>query len=132
MAEWVALHKRMRPLIASVGWSAATIRTPRSCSRGSSPRTGSEAYYVVATVDTLATQSPAPVRLPGLDPARRYRVRSVTPAGHRHLADLGESWLDGAAQGEGETLSGSALGAVGVRLPVLAPESAYVLHLTEY
>ncbi len=132
VAEWVALHKRMRPLIASGRVVRGDHPDPALVLTGVVAADGSEAYYVVATVDTLATQSPAPVRLPGLDPVRRYRVRSVTPAGHRHLADLGESWLDGAAQGEGETLSGSALGAVGVRLPVLAPESAYVLHLTEY
>ena len=130
VAEWVALHKRLRPLIASGRLVRGDHPDPALMLTGVVAADRNEAYYVVATVDTLATQSPAPVRLPGLDPARRYRIRSVAPVGHRHVADLGESWLDGTGQGDGWTVPGSALGAVGVRLPALAPESAHVLHVT--
>jgi alpha-galactosidase len=87
----------------------------------------SEAWYVVVTVDSLSTQSPAPVTLPGLDHERSYLVVAETPPGLRHRMDLGHSWLDG----EGLCLPGSVLGRVGVRLPVMAPESAHVLHARE-
>ena len=81
----------------------------------------------MATVDTLVTQSPAAVLLPGLDPARTYRLTREDPPGDRHVADLGETWLDGdGRRGAGQRARSSA----GVRLPVTAPESAYVLRAT--
>ena len=85
----------------------------------------SEAWYVVATVDTTVTQSVGPVRLPGLDPDRSYAVTDRTPSGARHRAELGSSWLEG----DGVVLGGRLLGEVGVRFPGLPPEAAQVLHL---
>jgi len=83
---------------------------------------------VVAQVASSATTSPAPVVLPGLDPSFRY---TVTPAGPRDEgvpgADLSTSWLD--AQDEPLVLPGTVLVEIGIQLPVLAPESARVLHV---
>jgi alpha-galactosidase len=86
----------------------------------------SEAWFVVATVATTATQTPTAVRLPGLVPDARYLIESVAPDGDQHALDLGESWTSG----PGVVVPGSVLADVGVRMPVLAPESAHVLHLT--
>jgi len=41
----------------------------------------SEAWYVVAVVDSLSTQSPAPVLLPGLDPKRTCRAACSATSG---------------------------------------------------
>jgi alpha-galactosidase len=81
-------------------------------------------WYVVATVDTVLTQSPPAVQLPGLDPTRRYRLSNATPPGEAHRADLGESWLDQ----QGVDVTGRVLAEAGVRLPVTAPGSAYVVR----
>ena len=67
---------------------------------------------------------PGTVRLPGLEPAHRYRVRPQppghTPAG-RGLRPL--TWL-----AEGVTLPGSALEHTGLRAPTLFPEQMLLIR----
>ena len=79
----------------------------------------------MATVDTVVTQSPPSVLLPGLDTERTYRLSVETPAGERHRSDLGTTWLDGGPV----DVTGAALTSLGIRLPVLAPETAVVLRV---
>ncbi len=127
VAAWVSLHKRIRPLLASGRLVRGDHPDPAVVVSGVVAADSSEAWYVVATVDSQLTQVPAPVLLPGLDPERTYLVSAETPPGPRHRMDLGESWLDG----EGLCLPGRVLGQVGVQMPVMAPESAHVLHARE-
>ncbi len=124
VAAWVALHKRIRPVLSTGRLVRGDHPDPGLVVSGAVADDAAEAWYVVATVDTLVTQSPTAVQLPGLDPARTYRVTGENPPGERQVADLGESWLDG----DGLEVPGSVLGSAGVRLPVTAPESAYVLR----
>ncbi|GEP37391.1 alpha-galactosidase [Nocardioides psychrotolerans] len=124
MAAWVALHKRIRPLVASGRVVRGEAPDPAVVVSGVVAPDGGEGWYVVATVATVVTQSLAPVVLPGLDPTRRYRISCETPGGQRHTADLGESWVDG----DPVEVGGSVLGTVGVRLPVMAPEEACVIR----
>jgi alpha-galactosidase len=126
VAAWVALHKRIRPVLSSGTLVRGDHPDPALVVSGVVAEDRAEAWYVVAAVDTLVTQSPTAVLLPGLDPARTYRVTGENPPGERHVADLGASWLDG----DGIEVPGSVLGSAGVRLPVLAPESAQVLRAT--
>ena len=126
VAAWVGLHKELRPLLASGRMVRGDHPDPGLVVSGVVAADRAEAWYVLATVDSLVTQSAGQVVLPGLDPARTYRVRARTPAGERHVMDLGESWL----HGDGIEVPGSVLGALGVRLPVMAPESAHVLHVS--
>ena len=69
---------------------------------------------------------PGVVRLPGLDPARRYRVRAQPPgdlpAHTRGI--LAPPWL-----AEGVTLPGSALSDAGLRAPALYPEQLLLLRV---
>jgi alpha-galactosidase len=123
--RWVALHKQVRPHLATGTLVHGDHPDPAIVTTGLVSATGIDAWYVVATVATLATQSPAPVRLPGLEAARRYRVTCVTPKGDQHSMSLTPSWLTG----EAFETSGAALGHVGVQLPALAPETAHVLHI---
>jgi alpha-galactosidase len=64
------------------------------------------------------------VLLEGLDPDRRYRVTDETPADGQHGLDLAPRHLD-------VVLPGRVLAEVGVRLGVVAPETARVLRATE-
>ncbi len=123
----MALHKRIRPVLSSGRLVRGDHPDPALVVSGVVAEDAGEAWYVVATVDTLVTQSPTAVQLPGLDPARTYRVtREDPPADRQVVADLGSTWLDG----DGIEVPGSVLGSAGVRLPVLAPESALVLRAT--
>lgn len=124
VAQWVALHRRLRPVVATGRLVHGDHPDPAVQVTGVVARDGSEGWYVVALVDTVITQSPAVVVLPGLEPDRVYRLVSAAPSDHSPSVGLGATWLDG----PGVDLSGRALETVGVRLPPSAPESAYVLH----
>ena len=128
LAAWVALHKRVRPLIRSGRVVHGDPADPAIAVTGVVAEDRAEGWYVVATVDTTTTQGPGAVVLPGLDPERSYRVTHETPEGYRHPADLGTTWLDDA---DGPVVPGSVLAALGVRLPVLAPESAVVVRCVD-
>jgi alpha-galactosidase len=125
VAAWVALHKRVRPLAATGRLVRADHPDPAVQVTGVVAADGSEGWYVVALVDSVVTQAPSAVVLPGLARDRAYLVTSEAPGGHRQPSDLGQTWLDG----PGVVLTGRTLETVGVRLPASQPESAYVLRV---
>jgi alpha-galactosidase len=86
----------------------------------------SEALFAYVKLATSRFAVPAPVRLPGLDPARRYRVRPVHPAGPPGITErVPPRWY---AEGE-ITLPGSLLELVGLPVPALDPEQALLLRV---
>jgi alpha-galactosidase len=86
-----------------------------------------EALFAYVQLTTPALELPGPVRLPGLDADRAYRVAPLTLAGGPAIGSAQPPpWL---AAGE-ITLTGRALAAAGLQLPALAPEQALLLHLT--
>ncbi len=125
LAGWVALHKTLRPLLATGRLVRGDHPDPAVLVTGIVAPDRSEGWYVVATIDSTATQTPAPVVLPGLDPGGRYRLEEVTPAGHQAAGHLRGGWPAGPHHA-----SGQALGRLGVLLPVQLPETARVLHVT--
>ena len=125
LAGWVALHKEIRHLVLEGTLVRPDHPDPAVVVTGAVAADRSEAVFVVVVTDAPATQALAPVRLGGLDPDRRYVVRPVDPSPDRHQMDLGTSWLTGDAM----VSTGALLGQAGVRLPVTAPESAYVLRI---
>ena len=126
LAAWVALHKRVRPLLATGRVVRGDDHDPAIVLSGVVAADSTEGWYVVATVDTVVTQAPPPVLLPGLDPDRTYVLSVETPpgAGAGTKLDLGTTWV----HGEPVEVTGSALTTLGVRLPVMAPETAVVLR----
>jgi alpha-galactosidase len=68
---------------------------------------------------------PPRLRLPGLDPARRYRVRLRPEVGppEPSFAIRQPAWLD-----TGVELTGGALGHIGIAAPLLGPGQAVLLH----
>ena len=125
LAEWVAIYKQIRPLVSRGSVVRLDHPDPALIVTGIVGPEASEAVYVVAAVGSLATQAPLPVRLPGLDTSRRYEVTQIGPREGGPILDTGPSWLDGGPL----ELAGSTLVSGGIRLPVMAPESARVLWL---
>ena len=125
VAEWVALHQRVRPVLASGRLVRGDVADPALSVTGVVAEDGAQAWYVVATVDTVTTAAPPLVVLPGLDPTASYVVVAHRPGRAGIRADLGSTWLDG----EGVLVPGAALVSVGVRLPVMAPETAVVIEV---
>ncbi|MFD6566459.1 alpha-galactosidase [Micromonospora profundi] len=126
LAAWVALHKRLRPLLHTGRVVRVDHPDPAVWAHGVVAHDKTRAVYAVARLATSVAQIPGAVRLPGLDPARRYLVRPApdvpTPASFNLRPP---TWLDA-----GVTLSGAALARIGVQLPALHPEQSLVLEVT--
>ncbi|GAB3956807.1 alpha-galactosidase [Micromonospora vulcania] len=126
LAAWVALHKRLRPLLHAGRVVRVDHPDEAVWAHGVVAHDHTQAVYAVARLTTSATQAPGAVRLPGLDPSRRYLVRPATDVPAPATIDrTGPGWLPG-----GVTLSGAALARVGVQLPALHPEQSLVLEVT--
>jgi alpha-galactosidase len=123
LRAWIALHKQVRPLIGSGTLVHPDHPDPAVVVSGVVAADGSEGWYVVATVAATATQHPAPLRLTGLDPDRRYRLTEQAPPPSGG-ADLTHGW-----SAHGTELTGRVLATSGIALPVLDPEEARVLRL---
>ncbi|MFI7607475.1 alpha-galactosidase [Micromonospora sp. NPDC049366] len=126
LTAWVALHKRLRPLLHSGRTVRVDHPDPAVWAHGVVGYDGTAAVYAVSRLATSVAQVPGPVRLPGLDPGRRYAVRP--PAGVPGPATLDRAappWL-----AHGVTLTGAALATVGLHLPALHPEQTLLLEVT--
>ncbi|MFF0173386.1 alpha-galactosidase [Micromonospora profundi] len=126
LAAWVALHKRLRPLLHTGRVVRVDHPDPAVWAHGVVAHDKTRAVYAVARLATSVAQVPGAVRLPGLDPARRYLVRPVPDVPAPATIDLRPpTWVDA-----GVTLSGAALARIGVQLPALHPEQSLVLEVT--
>ena len=125
LAEAIAFYKRVRPLLHGGEVVRADVADPAFALHGVVAGDGGEALFCFAALATSPAMVPGALRLPGLDPDRRYRVTAVPLAGGPSYAH-GEppGWLE-----DGVTLTGRALGAAGLQMPSLAPEQALVLQL---
>jgi alpha-galactosidase len=87
-------------------------------------RTSGMVSYVQLT--TAPSLTPAPLRLPGLDPDLRYEVAHLPLPGERWgMAITQPAWMEG-----GVVLTGRQLAAHGIQPPILHPESAVLFTLT--
>ena len=105
LRAWIARYKRRRALLHGGVVVRADLPDPAFALHGVVAADRSEALFCFVALGTSAGERPGAVRLPGLDPERRYRVN-------------------------GSTLSGRALAAVGLQMPVLAPEQALLIEVS--
>ncbi len=117
LSQWIALHKRLRPLLHAGAHQAMPMQAGRSL-RGVVAADRAHAAFLVAQERSDASRPP-PLVLPGLDPGRRYRVAAPAPqpAGFGGSLTLPDS------------LAGALLGGPGIVLPEMRPETALVLEL---
>jgi len=126
VSEWVALSKRVRPLVAS--GTAVQVDTVDAGLdvRGIVSAGAEQAFFTIAQTQTLVASPGGRVRLPGLDPDRRYRVRLITPGGTAQgPAQSALAWAH-----HDTILTGRQLATAGLRPPVQFPQEAVVLELT--
>lgn len=125
VAEVIAAHKRFRPLLHSGRTIRFDLPDAHALAHGVLAADGSEALFSYAQLATPRTEILPPLRLPGLDPAARYRITPELLAGGPVRQEIAEPpWLSA-----GATFTGAELAAVGVRLPVIVPGEAILLHL---
>jgi len=122
LAELVALHQRFRPLLhgGDVVRFDPVLNGQSAVSHAYGVYSVDRREALVAHVQLATGMSllPPVLRLPGLDPDRRYRVTQVELPGARLQWD-----------GAGLELSGRQLAVHGVQLPRHHPESGMLLHL---
>lgn len=125
ITRFAALARELRPITHRGRVVHPDLRDPAWRVTGFVTEARDAAVFVVATVASLEDARAERLRIPGLDPERRYRVRV-----RREIGDAAHGWIapEWFARGEIE-LQGSVLGAVGLQLPTLWPVQAFVLHL---
>jgi alpha-galactosidase len=125
LASWVALYKEMRELLHTGEVVRVPQHDPSFAVHGVVAHDGGEALFALVQLTTPETSVPGAVRLPGLDPARRYRVRPQPPGDlPTHLRGIvPPPWL-----AEGLTLPGSVLAHAGLRAPALYPEQLLLIR----
>ncbi|MGN6445070.1 alpha-galactosidase [Amnibacterium sp.] len=121
----IALYKEWRDVLHTGVAVRGDVPDPAVQVTGAVAQDGASALFAFAQLTTSANEWPAPVRLPGLDPERRYRVTAALPVpAHATLDRSGPPWL-----ATGVELSGTALAVLGLPMPVLNPEHAIVLRV---
>ena len=119
LTRWIELYKAERSWLHRGTVVRGDHPDPAYWVRGVVSETADEALYSFVAVATTVQNPPGAVRLPGLDPDRRYRVEVVEP-GHRIKAynhHAGPAWWTTGAE-----LTGRSLATVGLQAPGLAPE----------
>ena len=117
LAAWVALYKRYRGLLHTGTLVVADHPDPAIWVNGVVSTDRTQALFSIAAVDRSVTWPPGRVRLPGLDPDRRYRVQPVAPADRYPEAPQVPPWWD-----RGVVATGRTLERVGVQIPAMYPE----------
>jgi alpha-galactosidase len=125
IAGWVELYKQWRDVIATGQMVHADLPDPSLDVRGIVSRDFARALFSVTQVGASPCHPPARIHLPGLDPARTYRVRAVLPADAGGAP--GQSRLSWAAAPV--TLTGRQLSQVGLRPPVQFPQSLTLVEV---
>ncbi len=131
LAAWISYYKRHRALLHTGEVVRVDHPDPAAFVHGVVSPDRSHALFAYLQLAASREAVPAAVRLPGLDPDRRYQVRPAHPAGEpagiqRRLP----RWLEVTTGEASITLPGRVLATVGLRLPVLMPEQAFLLELT--
>jgi alpha-galactosidase len=128
LAEWVALYKRLRPLLHSGRVVRSDHPDAGTWIHGVVAHDRSRAVFAVVAMAAGDRFPRGPITLPGLDPHRRYLVEPLAP-GHQPgtQENVPTPWLGRGAI----TLSGASLDHVGVQLPSMHPEQALLLEITE-
>lgn len=121
LADAVAFYKEVRPLLHKGTLVRGDHPDPAASVTGVVDGDGALFSYVQLT-STEYTVPPA-IRLPGLDPDRRYEVTPVFPGGRPRTQQLFPP------DDKPRVLTGRTLAEMGIRPPVLPPEQAWLVRL---
>jgi alpha-galactosidase len=148
LREWISFYKANRRLLMGGDAVRVDFPDPTVVAYGILAPDRSKAIYTVAFIGRSEVRLPGRLRLPGLDPHRRYRVRPIVvgrpPSGLNPPAWWGAitsesepygerralGWGLPADGGAGLVLSGAALASTGVMAADMHPEHA-ILYRAE-
>ncbi|MCW2721475.1 alpha-galactosidase [Pseudonocardia sp.] len=123
LRTWAGLYKQLRGVLHS----GVTVRAD-DVGEGALLHgvvAGDEAVYAYVRLATTVDAIPPRLLLPGLDPARTYRVRASTEVGDVGASGRSQTpWLE-----KGVELPGAVLAHIGLAAPLLNPDQAVLLHV---
>ncbi len=126
VAQVIEVHKRFRPLLHGGRVVRVDHADPSALLHGVVAHDGSEALFCYAQLTASDPTVPAPARLVGLDPARRYRVeRVLLPGANWDMSRHHPGWYDAPVE-----IAGDVLAEVGLPIGVHVPEQATLIHAT--
>ncbi len=123
LAAWIALYKEERALMHTGTVVRADERDPTLLVYGAVASDAASALFFLASIGRSEVSPRGRFLLPGLDPARRYRVEPVR-IGTPEPGFAAPAWWDGVE------LTGRALAASGLHAPLMLPESIAILRVT--
>jgi len=126
LRAWAALYRDLRPLLHGGDVVRAEHPDPGAWLHGVVAPDRSAAVFAYVRLVSSPDAGPGRLRLPGLDPGRRYRVtrRDEAGAGIATVVRAPQRWSDG-----GVELPGAVLERIGVAAPPLDPAQGVLLHL---
>ncbi|WP_449385689.1 alpha-galactosidase [Cellulomonas soli] len=127
LRRFAALYRELRPVLHHGTVVHADVRDPALRVTGVVSPGRDEGVWTIATVASLEDARPERVRLHGLDPDARYRVRVRDEVGTARYGWVVPPWV---SAGE-VVLTGATLARVGLQVPPLWPVQALVLHVTQ-
>ena len=130
LAAWIALHKKLRPLLHTGRTFHADHPDAGWRVRGVVSDDGSDAVFQLVRVTTSPVRPGPALRLPGLTPEADYALTELLPEGVASSVGDGEHARSLVWWPRGVTVPGSVLGTVGLRFPDLDPERALLVRLT--
>lgn len=120
LGRWITFYKEHRHTLHTGRLVRIDLPYPGVYAKG--VVTNEQAIYSIAQLQATSIANIGHVRLPGLDPDRRYRLHTVdgTPVG----AHMQAPWVH---EPEGIVLTGRQLAAAGLRAPTLRPSTAILI-----
>ncbi len=125
LAEIIAVHKKFRPLLHVGETVRFDLASDAALAHGVYSIDRTEALLCYAQLRTATNLVPEMWRIPGLQAGQIYVVECVPiPGGVLGAARTQASWLSTPIR-----LTGEQLAVIGIRPPVLHPETAVLVHL---
>lgn len=127
LTRWAGYYKRLRPLLATGRTVRADLVPAGSLLHGVVAPDRSQGVFAWVQLEAGLIATSERVPIPGLDPARAYRVELVEPFGPASRRSIADPAWPAATSGP---FSGDLLAVAGLPLPVLNPGQAVLLEVS--
>ena len=128
VAAWVTQYKTLRPLLHAGVVVHSDGSDPALMLHGVVSPDRSVGVFAAVCLAAPRSALPAPLRFPGLDPERQYRVRPLSAgSAPRTIQQAAPPWLSARPE---PIFSGAVLAELGLPAPLLAPEQAALFSIT--
>jgi alpha-galactosidase len=131
LTSWASYYRDHRALLHGGTTVRADLPANGSLLRGVVSPDRATALYAWAQLEISARPAAQRVPLPGLDPARRYRVALAEPFGSAVRQALRDPhWMRPDTESGIHEFGGALLGSAGLPLPLLGPAQAVLLEVS--